>query len=164
MNRVPDVIRNNKCDRTKHRTTLGWLALGVRPFVFLAPTPGNQRHHQPKGHLNREIRSCLPLLGFGSLECFERPQKEELALNSELLKRATEKVRNPNVLVNLVSKRVRQLNGAGGAGSRPLLSDTTGLGVADIALAELCEEKMSWEALELLEAETGPAKKRRRPV
>lgn len=83
-------------------------------------------------------------------------------MNAELLKKAAEKVGNVNVLVNLVSKRVRQLNSAGGTGRRPLIADTTGLGVGDVALAELSENKMDWEALEMAEPETGPAKRRRR--
>jgi hypothetical protein len=83
-------------------------------------------------------------------------------LNAELLRKASEKIGNPNVLVNLMSKRVRQLNAAGGAGSRPLLADATGLGACDIALTELVEGSMDWEALEMLAPETGPAKRRRR--
>ena len=55
-----------------------------------------------------------------------------------------EKVGNPNVLVNLVSRRVRQLNSGGGSMSRPLVLDTTGLGAADIALLEIIEEKVGW--------------------
>ena len=35
-------------------------------------------------------------------------------MNAELCKRANEKVGNPNVLVNIVSRRVRQLNSGGG--------------------------------------------------
>jgi len=54
---------------------------------------------------------------------------------------------NPNVLVNLVSKRVRQLNSAGGAGSRPLIAETATLGAADIALAEILEDKISFEQM-----------------
>jgi DNA-directed RNA polymerase subunit K/omega len=73
-------------------------------------------------------------------------------LNSELCKRALEKVGNPNVLVNLISRRVRQLNGTGGASaSRPLIIETAGLGVADIALIEIADGKLGWEMLELLE-------------
>ncbi len=83
-------------------------------------------------------------------------------MNAELLKKAAEKIGNPNVLVNLISKRVRQLNGAGGAGSRPLMADTAGMGVADIALTELVDGQMDWEQLEMLVPETGPAKRRRR--
>jgi DNA-directed RNA polymerase subunit omega len=74
-------------------------------------------------------------------------------LNSEFCKKALEKVGNPNVLVNLVSRRVRQLNAGGGAMSRPLIADTTGLGAADIALLELIEEKTGWELPELAEVE-----------
>ena len=62
-------------------------------------------------------------------------------MNAELCKRAAEKVGNPNVLVNLISRRVRQLNAGGGGLSRPLISDVGNLGAADIALRELLEEK-----------------------
>jgi DNA-directed RNA polymerase subunit omega len=83
-------------------------------------------------------------------------------LNAELLRKAAERVGNPNILINLVSRRVRQLNGAGGAGSRPLLSSTVGLGAADIALTELVEEKMSWERVEDLNSDPETAAKQRR--
>ena len=77
-------------------------------------------------------------------------------MNSELCKRALEKVGNPNVLVNLISRRVRQLNGAGGSSpSRPLILETAGLGAADIALIEIAEGKLGWEMLEQSDA---PAK------
>lgn len=69
-------------------------------------------------------------------------------MNSDICKKALEKVGNPNVLVNLVSRRVRQLSGAGGGGSRPLLSETAGLGWGDIALLEIVEGKMDFELLE----------------
>ena len=68
-------------------------------------------------------------------------------MNAELTKKALEKVGNPNILVNLISRRVRQLNSAGGTGSRPLIETASGLGVADIALLELVEDKMGWEQL-----------------
>lgn len=66
-------------------------------------------------------------------------------MNAELCKKALEKVGNPNVLINLVSRRVRQLNSGGGGLSRPLVHDVTNLGAADIALREIIEEKMGWE-------------------
>lgn len=65
-------------------------------------------------------------------------------MNSELTKQALAKVINPNVLVNVVSRRVRQLTSSGGA-SRPLIADTQGMGAADIALTEIIEGKLSWE-------------------
>jgi len=68
-------------------------------------------------------------------------------LNSEICRRALIEVGNPNVLVNLVSRRVRQLT-TGGSGSRPLIADTAGLGAADVAMLEIIEGKMDWELLE----------------
>jgi DNA-directed RNA polymerase subunit omega len=84
-------------------------------------------------------------------------------LNSELLKKASELIGNPNILVNLVSRRVRQLNAGGGSLSRPLISDTAGMGAADIALTELTEDKLGWEIAEDTAPETPGAKRRKRP-
>lgn len=66
-------------------------------------------------------------------------------MNSDFLKQALVKVGNPNVLINLVSRRVRQLNGGGGGG-RPLIADVATLGAADIALLEIIENKLDWTA------------------
>jgi len=83
-------------------------------------------------------------------------------MNPELLKKALEKVGNPNILVNLVSRRVRQLN----YGERPLLANPGTLGAADIALSELIEEKLGWETPELVPLIRPVRKKakRHRPV
>jgi DNA-directed RNA polymerase subunit omega len=84
-------------------------------------------------------------------------------LNSELCKQALAKVINPNVLVNLVSRRVRQLTSGSGGSSRPLILDHTGLGAADIALREIVEDKMGWDLPEELQlVEPTPAKKRKK--
>jgi DNA-directed RNA polymerase subunit omega len=64
-------------------------------------------------------------------------------VNSEYSKQALAKVGNPNILVNIISRRVRQLN-SGGPNSRPLIADTTGLGAGDIALIEIIEGKLAW--------------------
>lgn len=82
-------------------------------------------------------------------------------MNPELLNKALAKVGNPNTLVNLVSRRVRQLNYGGGGISRPLMSDTGNLGVADIALREIIEGKMGWEMPEVVPL-TRPAPKKRK--
>jgi DNA-directed RNA polymerase subunit omega len=83
-------------------------------------------------------------------------------VNAELCKRAAEKVGNPNILVNLLSRRVRQLNAGGGGLNRPLISDVGNLGVADIALREILEDKMGWEVPELVELVRPQAKKRKK--
>jgi DNA-directed RNA polymerase subunit omega len=84
-------------------------------------------------------------------------------LNAELLRKATELIGNPNILVNLVSRRVRQLNAGGGSLSRPLVSETVGMGAADIALTELTEGKLGWDMAEETAPETPGAKRRKRP-
>ena len=83
-------------------------------------------------------------------------------MNAELCKKAAEKVGNPNVLVNLVSRRVRQLNSGGGGLARPLISDPGNLGAADIALREMLEEKIGWEMPEPVELVRPQPKKRRK--
>jgi DNA-directed RNA polymerase subunit omega len=79
-------------------------------------------------------------------------------MNAEFLKKALEKVGNPGVLVNLVSRRVRQLN----YGERPLVANTGTLGVADIALREIAEDKMGWELPEIVPLIRPVRKKARR--
>lgn len=81
-------------------------------------------------------------------------------MNSDISKKALEKVGNPNILVNLVSRRVRQLT-SGGSASRPLISDTAGLGAADIAMLEIIEGKMDWDLLENGVQESPPKKRKK---
>jgi DNA-directed RNA polymerase subunit omega len=84
------------------------------------------------------------------------------ALNAELTKKALEKVGNPNVLVNLISRRVRQLNSGAGRMSRPLVADTGNLGAGDIALLEIIEDKIGFDMPELVELTRPNAKKRKK--
>jgi DNA-directed RNA polymerase subunit omega len=83
-------------------------------------------------------------------------------MNPDLAKQALAKVGNPNVLVNLVSRRVRQLNSGGGAMSRPLISDTGNLGLADIALSEIIYDKIGFDMPEMQSLNQEKPKKRRR--
>jgi DNA-directed RNA polymerase subunit omega len=84
------------------------------------------------------------------------------ALNAELARKALEKVGNPNVLVNLVSRRVRQLNSGSRALSRPLVRETGNMGAADIALLEIVEDKVGFEMPELVELTRPVGKKRKK--
>ncbi len=90
---------------------------------------------------------------------FEKPY----CMNSDLTRRALEKVGNAHILVNIISRRVRQLNSGGGGISRPLVVVTPEMGVADIALLEVIEEKIGWEVEAELGAPVVEAPKRRRP-
>ena len=84
-------------------------------------------------------------------------------MNAELVKKALEKVLNPNLLVNMVSRRVRQLNSGDGGSSRPLVADVANLVAADIALLEIIEEKMSFEVPEFIALTRPTGKNRTRP-
>ncbi|HNR70777.1 MAG TPA: DNA-directed RNA polymerase subunit omega [Verrucomicrobiota bacterium] len=84
-------------------------------------------------------------------------------MNAQLVKMALEKVGNPNLLVNLISRRVRQLSSGGGKMGRPLLADVGQLGAADIALREIAEDKIGYEMPEWSAlVRPGPKKRGRR--
>lgn len=59
-------------------------------------------------------------------------------MKSDLLDKASEIVKDPLVLINLVSQRVKQLN----SGRSPLITTRPSMGVADIALTEIIEGKI----------------------
>ncbi len=74
---------------------------------------------------------------------FEQPQPvasrfPSIPMKSDLVEKASEIVPDPLVLVNLVSKRVRQLN----SGRSPLIPVRPSMGAADIALTEIIEGKI----------------------
>src|SRR6185503_8278661 len=91
------------------------------------------------------------------------PQLKNKYMNAELVKKALEKVVNPNVLVNMVSRRVRQLNSGNGGASNPLVANTTNLGVADIALREIIEDKIGFEMPEVIQLTRPTGRNRKKP-
>ena len=84
-------------------------------------------------------------------------------MNANLVKKALEKVLNPHVLINMVSRRVRQLNAGGGGASRPLVADVEHLGAADIALHEIIEEKMGFQMPEFIALTRPTGRNRKKP-
>jgi DNA-directed RNA polymerase subunit K/omega len=62
-------------------------------------------------------------------------------MKAELLKAALEIVPNQGILVNMVSRRVRQLN----LGHKPLVETMPGMQAADIALSEIGSKKLTFE-------------------
>ncbi len=81
-------------------------------------------------------------------------------MNAALVKLALEKITSPNVLINMVSQRVRQLNSGR---SRPMLLDVVNLSAADIALREILEGKMDFELPEIVPLIRPTARHRKRP-
>jgi DNA-directed RNA polymerase subunit omega len=63
-------------------------------------------------------------------------------MKAELVTAASKVVRNQQILVNMVSRRVRQLT----LGHRPLVEFAPGLGHADIALSEIANGKLVFES------------------
>ena len=63
-------------------------------------------------------------------------------MKAELVKSASEVISNHQILVNMVSRRVRQLC----LGHRPLVEYAPGLGHADIALTEIVNQKLTYES------------------
>ena len=63
-------------------------------------------------------------------------------MKAELVKAASEVITNQQILVNMVSRRVRQLC----LGHRPLVEFAPGLGHADIALTEIANGKLMFES------------------
>jgi DNA-directed RNA polymerase subunit omega len=63
-------------------------------------------------------------------------------MKPELVKAASEVVHNQQILVNMVSRRVRQLI----IGHRPLVEFSPGMGHADVALSEIANGKLTFES------------------
>lgn len=73
---------------------------------------------------------------------FEQPEAPSrfpgIPMKSELVEKASEIVQDPQILINMVSQRVRQLN----SGRSPLIPTRPSMGAADIALLEIIEGKI----------------------
>jgi DNA-directed RNA polymerase subunit omega len=68
--------------------------------------------------------------------------QNQIIMNADLVKAASEVITNQQILVNMVSRRVRQLS----LGHRPLVEYAPGLGQADIALTEIANGKLTFES------------------
>jgi DNA-directed RNA polymerase subunit omega len=62
-------------------------------------------------------------------------------MRDDYIKLALAKVTDPNVLINIVSRRVKQLK----RGNRPLVESLEKLSPEDVALREIIDEKISFE-------------------
>lgn len=60
-------------------------------------------------------------------------------MNAQFLEEAAKVITEPQVLINAVSRRVRQLT----AGSRPMVEVEFRMGLADIALVEIAKGKLA---------------------
>jgi DNA-directed RNA polymerase subunit omega len=73
-----------------------------------------------------------------------RPVRSLRHMTTQLLQEAAQVIPNQQLLINVVSKRVRQL----GLGHRPMVETTPRMSLTDIALKEIIAGKLTFEALE----------------
>src|SRR5437867_8605069 len=64
-------------------------------------------------------------------------------MTTQLLQEAAKIIPNQQLLINVVSKRVRQL----GLGHRPMVETTPRMSLTDVALREIIEDKLAYEPL-----------------
>jgi DNA-directed RNA polymerase subunit omega len=69
-------------------------------------------------------------------------RKSESIMKADLIAAASKVITNQQILVNMVSRRVRQLS----LGHRPLVEYAPGLREADIALTEIANKKLTFES------------------
>lgn len=62
-------------------------------------------------------------------------------MNSQLVDQAAKVIPSPQTLINVVSRRVRQLS----QGHRPLIEPGPRMGFSDIALKEIIDGKLTYE-------------------
>jgi DNA-directed RNA polymerase subunit omega len=65
-------------------------------------------------------------------------------MKQQLVQEALAKIDNPQILINMVSKRVRQL----GQGFRPLIPVNPRMTFMDVALKEIADGKLSYRHLD----------------
>src|SRR5436853_7931805 len=65
-------------------------------------------------------------------------------MTTQLLQEAAQVIPNQQLLINVVSKRVRQL----GLGHRPMVETTPRMSLTDIALNEIIAGKLAYESLQ----------------
>jgi len=73
-----------------------------------------------------------------------RPVHSLRHMTTQLLQEAAQVIPNQQLLINVVSKRVRQL----GLGHRPLVETAPRMSLTDIALKEIIAGKLTYESLE----------------
>ena len=73
-----------------------------------------------------------------------RTARSSRNMTTQLLQEACQVIPNQQLLINVVSKRVRQL----GLGHRPMVETTPRMSLTDIALKEIIAGKLTYESLQ----------------
>ena len=97
----------------------------------------------------RSAASSLPRIpltrGRGDVAIAVPTDSQRPAMRDDYIKEALRVIPDPNILINVVSRRVKQLK----RGSRPLVESLEKLAPEDIALREIIEAKINHEISEI---------------
>ena len=128
------LYRNPFCHgRTKRFTSLGILLLHHCGIGFLGDSG---RSGSTKEESQPPVRAKV------GATLVPGRKSESIIMKADLIQAASEVITNQQILVNMVSRRVRQLS----LGHRPLVLCAPGLREADIALTEIANGKLTFES------------------
>ncbi len=88
------------------------------------------------------LASSVPIILQFPTEAF-RPVRSSRHMTTQLLQEAAQVIPNQQLLINVVSKRVRQL----GLGHRPMVEVGPRASLTDIALQEIIAGKLTYESI-----------------
>lgn len=86
----------------------------------------------------QEVVGSIPI---GSTRFFHISRKRRHTLRDDYIRDAQKVIKDPNILINVVSRRVKQLK----MGQTPLVESLERLSPEDIALREIIEGKITYE-------------------
>jgi DNA-directed RNA polymerase subunit omega len=118
----------------------------ARPYKFNCIVPAEIRTYQAIRSPVFEIRYArIPLTPERVDVAIAVPiDRQRPAMRDDYIKEAQKVINDPNILINVVSRRVKQLK----RGSRPLVESLEKLSPEDIALREIIEGKINHEIAE----------------
>jgi DNA-directed RNA polymerase subunit omega len=99
----------------------------------------NRSHQAVKEKIKKYLTGLWRVLVCPSRRDQERGPACLISMNAQILEEASKVITEPQVLINAVSRRVRQLT----AGSRPMVEVEFRTGLADIALLEIAAGKLA---------------------
>ena len=118
---------------------------GAEPFFHRATLSDPKQHlagfKTDRAFEKETVNLHLTKNGSGTSITLHFLAYEITIMTSQLLDAAAKIITSPQILINVVSKRVRQLS----QGHRPLVEVGPRMGLADIAFTEIIEGKLTWE-------------------
>lgn len=142
---LPAIVGDNgpvdlHAGREVARDHLGGDALGIGAFGDRRP--GKKHGGTVCGGGSGASREFALDEGGAGLSSYRFSPDTLLDMRDDYIKEALKSINDPNVLINVVSRRVKQLK----RGNRPLVESLEKLSAEDTALREIIEGKISFEA------------------